>query len=321
MDTHRRRLSALGVVWSLGLVICALAACSGQSVKDPDGDDTKEKARAFSHLGPTEDRLDATTGDVEDWRFFLSDKAGFKEIRVSVGKWKESTITGFVTVFSKVGDIVAEKPIPPGSRGTVNIRFAVQANTQYLVRFKATSGKGEYAVEVGDPIDPCAACTSKQECVDQKCVDKPCGGGCEEGQTCDRVANRCIAPPKTTTSKCDGVSCPRGEVCVRSTGKCATPAAAAPKCGAGEVLKDGECVAKANDIDCTVIDVREAGGGSVLTLSAGDNKGVSKGATGTIKGLKGATFTVIEVYPSRSKAMSKFPPAKFTGNTSASIKR
>jgi len=320
MDPHRRRLSALGFVCRLCPVVLALVACSGQSIKDPDGDDTKERARAFSHLGPTEDRLDATTGDVEDWRFFLSDKAGFKEIRVSVGKWKESTITGFVTIFSKVGDIVAEKPIPPGSRGTVQIRFAVQPNTQYLVRFKATSGKGEYAVEVGEPADPCAACTSKQDCVDQKCVDKPCGGGCEEGQTCDRTANRCIGS-RPIANKCDGVNCSRGEVCVRATGKCATPVTGGPKCGAGEVLKDGECVGKASDIDCTVIDVREAGGGSVLTLSAGDNKGVIKGATGSIKGLKGATFTVIEVYPSRSKAMSKLPPAKFTGNTSASIRR
>ena len=320
MDAHRRRLPAHGIVCGLCLVLSALGACSGQSVKDPDGDDTKERARAFSHLGPTEDRLDAAGGDVEDWRFFLSDKPGQKEIRVSVGKWKESTITGFVTVFSKVGDIVAERPLPSGGRGTVQLRFEVKGNIQYLVRFKATSGKGEYAVEVGEPVDACAACTPKQDCIEQKCVDKPCGGGCDEGMTCDRTANRCIGA-KRSDNKCDGVSCPRGETCSRATGKCAAPAAAAPKCGTGEVLKDGECVSKDNDIDCTVIDVREAGGGSVLTLSAGDNKGVHKGSVGSIKGLRGASFTVIEVYPSRSKAMSKLAPAKFTGNTAASIKR
>lgn len=300
-----------GVLLLATLLTGALAACSGQSVKDPDGDETRLKARPFSRLGPTEDRLDFAVGDQEDWRFFLPEKAGKLELRISVGKWKESSIEGFVTIFTEVGDRVLERPIPPGSSVTIKAQFDVEPDMRYLVRFKANRGKGEYAVEVGEPENPCDACTDKQECVDNKCVDKPCGGDCPEGQTCDRNANKCVAARERPVNKCEGVSCPKGEVCARSTGRCVAvrsePAEPQP--------------AAEPDIDATVIDAREAGAGSVLTLSAGDNKGVKKGQTGSIVGLKGSGFTITDVYPSRSKAACKLPPAKIIGHTKAKINR
>lgn len=310
---------------AFALVLAALgAACSGQSLKDPDGDEVYTKARAFSHMGPTEDKLDPAAGDVEDWRFFQPEKAGKMEIRISVGKWKESTITGTVQVRTIVGDIVLERPIPPGNNVTIKATFDVQPNLKYLVQFKALTGRGEYAVEVGDPENPCAACSDKQECTDNKCVDKPCLGACKDNETCDKNSNKCVAA-KENKNKCEGVSCAKGETCQKSTGRCVTIVVhdkpEAPKCAANQELKGGDCVEKQEDIACMIIDVREGGSGSILTLSAGDNKGVTKGMKGYLIGVKGASFVITEVYPSRSKATSTLPPAKFAGNTKAAIKR
>lgn len=291
------------------------AACSGQSVKDPDGDENRQKARAFLRTGPTEDKLDANVGDFEDWRFFLPEKTRW-EIRISIGKWEESTIQGFVTVYTEVGDRVLERTISPGSQITIKETFDVDTNMRYLVRFKATAGKGKYAVEVGEPEDPCAACTDKQECVEQKCVEKPCGGGCEEGLSCDKPSGKCVKkrdradPPE---NKCAGVDCSKGETCQRSTGRCVAVGSPGPATIGGGPEKEP-------DIDCAIIDAREAGTGAILTLSAGDNKGVKKGMKGVIKGVKGGAFTVIEVYPSRSKATCTTPPSKLVGNTQATIK-
>lgn len=301
-------------VAGLVLAVAVLGACSGQSMKDPDGDEIKDKARPFKSLGPTEDKLDPALGDIEDWRFFLADKSGKMEIRVSVGKWKESSIEGFVTIFTEVGDRVLERPVPPGSAVTVNATFDVEEGKRYLVRFRANRGKGEYAVEVGDPMNPCEACTDRQECVDNKCADKPCGGGCGDGMVCDRSSDKCVKVKEKPENKCEDVRCARGEVCQRSTGRCITvstgPAESTP----------AEPAVNPN-IDCSVIDARESGGGSILTLSAGDNKGVAKGMGGQIKGVKGSGFTIIEVYPSRSKATCKLPPAKLVGNTACTIKK
>jgi hypothetical protein len=311
--------------WFAGVACLALlmAACSGQSLKDPDGDETRLKARPFKHLEPTEDKLDVAAGDLEDWRFFQPEKAGKLEIRVSIGKWEESTLVGFITIFTEVGDRVLERPIAPGSGITIKAEFDVEASMRYLVRFKATSGKGRYAVEVGEPENACSACTDKQECVENKCVDKPCGG-CGDGETCDKGSGKCLKVKAKPEDKCADVKCPSGHFCVRQTGRCAkerTGDKEEKKCGPGEIEKGGECVAKPQDLECAVIDVRESGGGSILTLNCGDNKQVTKGTSGSIRGVKGGTFSVTDVYPSRSKAACKLPPAKFPSNPVAVIKR
>ncbi len=299
-----------------------LLACSGQTTRDPDGDESREKARPFKRLEPTEDRLDVALGDREDWRFFQPEKDGKLELRISIGKWEESSIVGLVTIFTEVGDRVLERTIQPGSGITIKETFDVQASLRYLVRFKATSGKGRYAVEVGEPENPCAACTDKQECTDNKCVDKPCGGSCAEGEACDKTANKCIKTKDKPENKCDGVKCAEGTFCVRQTGRCAKVRdKEEKKCAANQIEKGGECVDKPQDLECPVIDIRESPAGSVLTLSCGDNKGVAKGTSGTIKGAKGSTFTVSDVYPSRSKANCKLPSNKFPANPVAVIKR
>ncbi len=246
------------------------AACSGQHLKDPDGDGDRNSARPFSKLGPTEDRLNPRIGDQEDWRFVQPDKAGDMEMRISVGKWKESTLVGFVTIYTEVGDRIAEKPMPEGS-GTLKFKFSVEPTMRYLVRFRATKGEGEYAVEVDWGENPCDACKDSQECVDDKCVDKP--------------------EPKPEPKR----ERPR-------------PVRDRPK-----------PEPKSNGIACTIIDARVAGTGSVLILSAGDNKGVKSGMKGSIKGLKGGSFKVIAVYPSRSKASCSLPPAKIYGHPNAVI--
>jgi hypothetical protein len=268
----RSRFAAarLGRLLALAGLVSTFAACSGQHLKDPDGDGDRNTARPFSKLGPTEDRLSPRIGDKEDWRFVLPDRDGDMEMRISVGKWKESTLVGFVTVLTEVGDRIEEKALPEGS-GTLKFKFKVTMSTRYLVRFRATKGEGEYAVEVDWGENLCASCSPDQECVEDRCVAK-----------------------KVEAEK------PKERTHTTSTPKPRPPP-------------------KSSGIACTIIDARAAGSGSVLILSAGDNKGVKVGMSGTIKGLKGGNFTINAVYPSRSKAKCSLPPTKIYGNPNAVI--
>lgn len=296
----------------------AVLACSGTTLRDPDGDGTSAKAQMFSRLGPTGDKLDPASGDLEDWRYFQAQTAGRLELRLTHGRFGAvSTLTGTVTVYNPDGTTAATGPIEAGSEKTTRVAFPVRADGTYVVQIKATSGKGEYVVELVPAVDPCGACTDKQNCLDSKCVDKPCGGACSADEVCD-ARGRCV---RDSGSRCVGVRCGKGETCQASTGKCLALAPAAPKCGPSQTLQDGDCVEKVQDIECTVVDVRENGGGAMLTLSAGDRQGVQKGMTGSVKGVKGATFTIVDVYPSRAKAITKVSPVSFSGNLTASIKR
>ncbi len=261
-------------LWQVTAALLALAlvgGCSGQHLKDPDGDGDRNSARPFLKGGPTEDKLNTRVGDREDWRFIQPARTGTMEMRISVGKWKESTVKGHVTIFSEVGDRIAEKSMPEGS-GTLRFKFDVKDDMRYLVRFRANIGTGEYAVEVDFAGSPCDSCAPDQTCEDDKCVAKK-------------------AEPKPRVHR------PR---------KPRKPRKPRP--------------AKRSGINCKVIDARVSGSGSVLTLTAGDNKGVKKGMTGVIKGVRGGIFKVIAVYPTRSKAKCKLPPGKVYGHTSATIR-
>ena len=297
--------------------LASLAACSG-AMRDLDGDGTRNNAKMFSRLGPTEDRLDPSAGDVEDWRYFTATTTGKTELRLTHGRFGAvSTLVGAVTVYNPDGTTAATGPIETGSEKTTRVMFPTKAEGVYVVQIKATAGKGEYVVEIGAASDPCSACTDRQSCTDGRCVDKPCGGACASDETCD-ARNRCV---RETVNRCAGVRCAKGETCQASNGKCVASAPASVKCSSAQVLKDGECVDKVKDIECTVIDARESGGGSTLTLGAGVAQGVEKGMTGSVRGVKGATFTIVETYPSRSKAVTKAPATSFTGNLTAAIKR
>ena len=281
----------------LAFLAIIAAACSGQHLKDPDGDGDRNHARPFSKLGPTEDRLHPRQGDREDWRFVNPERAGRMEMRISVGKWEESSLSGHVTIYTEVGDRIAEKALPTGS-GTLKFRFEVQNDMRYLVRFRATRGKGEYAVEVDWGSDPCADCDEDEDCKDNRCVK--------------------VVVKKGDVDKCAKVDCPRGQRCSSRTGRCYTPR---PSCSSDEVYKGGKCVPKVSDISARIIDARQAGSGSLLILSAGANKGVKKGAKGFVKGLRGGSFVVTDVYPSRSKAKCSQPPGKIYSHPNAVIHR
>lgn len=285
-------------VISVVLAGVLVAACSGQHVKDPDGDGDRNHARAFSKLGPTEDELNPRIGDREDWRFVRPERSGQMEMRISVGKWEESTLAGHVTIFTEVGDRLSEKALPTGA-GTLKFKFDVEDDLRYLVRFKATRGKGQYAVEVDWGSKPCAECPEGTECQDNQCV-------------------KVVTRSPTHVDKCKDVNCPSGEVCSRSSGRCYKPR---PRCSSNQVLKGGECVDKVSNVDARIIDARPAGGGSLLIISAGANKGVKVGAKGSIKGLCKNCFTITNVYPSRSKAKCSQPPAKIYSHPNATIYR
>jgi hypothetical protein len=109
-----------------------------------------------------------------------------------------------------------------------------------------------------------------------------CEGRCSSNQNC--VSGQCVGKAKPRRSK------------VRK---------ASPKCPPGHVRRGGKCKVKVGDVHCSVVDARSAGGGSLITLSAGDNKKVKVGSKGSIRGVSGSSFTVIAVYPTRCKAKCK----------------
>ncbi len=309
--TAKLRRSCLATLAGpLLLVVLALAACSGQSIRDPDNDEKKEKSRPFKATEPTKDNLNEVIGDREDWRFWVPDKTGKGELRVEVSKWEDSsTLQAMVTIFDEAGTQLAQKPMNQANP-TVREQFAVEGARKYYARFKLVSGKGEYIAEMSEPLDPCASCTDKQECQEGKCIDKPCGGPCPDGMICNREKNECIKGKEKPENKCESVSCPKGEMCARSSGKCVP---VPERKDSGEEKKD-------NAIDCDVFEAQDAGTGSILKLSAGENKGVKKGMSGSVKGVKGGSFTVTEVYPTRSKANCKVPAAKVPSGSKASIR-
>jgi len=280
------------------LAMAVAIGCSGQHLKDPDGDGDRNHARPFSKMGPTEDKLNPRVGDKEDWRFVQPDRAGRMEMRISVGKWEESSLAGHVTIYTEVGDRIAEKALPTGS-GTLKFRFEVESDMKYLIRFRATRGKGEYAVEVDWGSDPCAECSDNEDCIDKRCV-------------------RRSSKPAPSGNKCKGVHCPSGQICSRKTGRCFKPR---PRCPKGHVYKGGKCVEKLGPIKAKIIDARAAGTGSLLIINVGANKGVRRGAKGKVLGLRGGSFVVTDVYPSRSKARCNQPPAKIYSHPNATIRR
>lgn len=281
-------------------LLSLLSACSGQALKDPDHDHDRSRARPFRHLEPTLDKLDVQIGDQEDWRWFEPLKSGRLLLRVSVGKWNPSTLQATVTVFTVVGDRLLERPVAPGTT-TLEEAVDVVAGTRYLVRFQASAGAGEYAVQVEEPSDSCAECTPAQICQDGRCVDKPCGGACGEDERCDEASGRCVAEVRPRRDRCQEVDCPAGQVCQR--GRCV------PSRKPVEVQ-----AAPDRDVACRVIDARSAGSGSLLILGCGDNKGIRKGMTGTVPGVAGGACVVTEVYPSRSKVVCKAPPARLVNH-------
>jgi hypothetical protein len=284
--------------FTLLLAVLIAAACSGQSVHDPDHNDTTKNAKAFLIPGPTEDSLDVGKGDREDWRYLLTDKGGTMELKITVGPFGESaSVVGTVTVFTGTSEQLVEQPIQPGSNQNLKLSFKVDANAKYYVRFKALSGKGRYSVAVGEPEDACAACDpQKQECVEGKCRDKPCGGDCPENETCDKVKNVCVKVKAKSEDK------PK------------------PKREASHEEKP-EAAPKSNDLECKIDNVFPEGSGSRLMLNCGDNKQVPTGATGFVKGVKGANFTIKRVFPTRSQALCSLPDTKLSAGLQVVIKR
>ena len=292
----------------LTAALALTAACSGQSMYDPDHNDTAQTAGKLKNA--FEYSLDVGKGDKEDWYFIFPEKSGKLTLTITVGPFGDNaTIAGEVTVFSGASAEMTKLPIAPGGNQALTMSFQVEANSKYYVRFKALSGKGKYSVVAGEPEDACSACDpQKQECFEGKCRDKPCGGDCGDNETCDKVKNVCVK----VKAKSDDRPRPKRE------------ASHEVKCGANEVEKNGECVPKGGDaVECDIHQVLpEVGGsGSRLILRCGKSKEIAVGMSGTVKGVKGASFTINAVWPARSQAHCGLPEGKLQGATSVTIKK
>jgi hypothetical protein len=226
---------------------------------------------------------------------------------------------------------VAVKAIAPGD-DLYTLTWQAEADTTYLFKIEAKSGRSTYEVsplEVKEPPppDPCAnvscdeesgevcengqcvaqkpavctpACKGGKVCQNGECV-VPCGGVCTKGTICNRVKNECVKDP------CAGKVCPAGEKC--SGGVCRAP----PKPCNGACAADEKCVNNkcekpaeapqpaAGPVTGSIQQVIPEGAKTVIVISAGTNKGVKKGDTGSISGVSG-TFRVIEVFEYRCKA-------------------
>ncbi len=302
----------------------------------------KDANPASATLPQITTKLDATgTIDAKknkvDWKIMTAPMAGDAKLVVSFPE--DHKVEGQVGVYSplaageKVPEALAEKSVSPDN-DIYTLKWEVEAGKSYLFKIAATGGAGAYTVSSLDiteppPPDPCLGvecpdgeeCNDKGECVaeapqvckpacrggkvcmDGECV-APCGGSCPRGQICNRKENECVRDP------CFGKNCPSGERCYGGVCKAVPkPKPCGGKCGADEKCVSDKCVKEdtspppsGGPITGSIVQILPAGAKSTIFINRGSVKGVKVGMSGTIKGVPGGTFKIVEVYEFRCKA-------------------
>jgi hypothetical protein len=324
---------ALRAATLVALLVPVAAACGSAPPADPDGSPSAPSLPLITSRLAVTGELDAAKNKV-DWKTMTAALTG--DAKLSVTLPEDHKLTGEVGVYNVPSDAktppekVVMKAIEPGD-DVYTLTWQAEADTTYLFRIQATSGASTYEVSPLDvkeppPPDPCAnvecgedekceagqcvaippavctpACKGGKVCENGECV-LPCGGACGKGMICNRTKNECVKDP------CAGKVCPAGEKC--SGGVCKAP----PKPCGGACAADEKCVN--NKCEKPAAEAPPAGGGPVtasiqqivpdgakttVIISAGTNKGIKKGDTGSISGVPGV-LKVIEVYEYRSKA-------------------
>ncbi|MGM0578713.1 MAG: hypothetical protein ACQEXJ_23525 [Myxococcota bacterium] len=328
-----------------GLVAATLAAC-GPMYKDTDHE--PGTARAVPVDLEVEDSLDADEGDEVDWKQVTPMEDGTARLALRVGdpfKGKHS-LKGRVVVFDRDANEQTRRAIEPNVV-RYDVAWEAKADTTYLVKFEADRGRAPYSIEYDlEPADPCAdvVCDEYSECREGTCVQvrpkdcggecpkglvcvegecvEPCDGGCPRGFDCDEDANECVKDP------CYGKRCPSGHYCRR--GRCIKrrvrkpkpkPEGCSPPCGAGEECKGTRCVKveQGGPIAARIVQATPSGSKTVLILNRGSRHEVKVGQRGKLQGV--GSFKVVEVYPTRCKAILGKPATAISGAKNAVIYR
>lgn len=249
-------------VLALACALVALVRCAPNRVIDDD--DTCSKAKPLPPIVIRQDSLNVTLGDRSDCSLVKYFKDALAKVEFRIGTaFEHHNLKGIITVYDQDGQVLDQRPVDP-SLFKYNFEFEVKAQKAYYVEFKATEGGYDYAATVNfGPLDPCARCTTEEECVEGKCraKEKVCEPACdeEEGLICEegkcvpacnpecRKGFRCDIEEKKCVAK--GVpcvpACKKDFRCDYRNGTCrpkTVVAGCAGGCKAGEVCKDSKCV-------------------------------------------------------------------------------
>jgi len=300
----------------IALVALALSAgCGDIQQSTDDTDNVQAKALLLPPNMLVKDDINASEGDLEDWR----DLTVFVDSNVTLlyaigGMGSQHDVVGDVTCFDQKSREIAGEPVSP-EKQTYELSFEALGKEHYFCRFRIKSGSSAYTINTETKAiqkDPCAACGLEDRCLDGRCIPRgECYPACTAGQECD--GGMCVCPKGTDWD-------PKKAVCAPVKRK-ASPAPApakltcTPECGAGLVCdtKTGQCVkaapaapAPAGKGGAKVLSaVPDGSKGSVLTINRGSHHGVEKKQRGTLD--NGATIDVIEVFPFRCRASTKLP--------------
>lgn len=322
---------------ALSLLATALTACPSGPPPDPDMT-ASPKVPSVPLDFDVDDSIDGAKDKV-DFKILNARKAGKAKVVVTFAD--NHKVAGTVGVLGDDGTTNVEAKIVSEGENEYVLGFDVDAGATYYLKISSTKGASKYKVNftISAPVvvDPCAnvECEENQECKDGKCADipepvcepackgglvcvngsceKPCGGGCQRGQICNRRSNECVKDP------CFQKTCAAGERCVGGACKpnvtAPTTKECKPACTGGATCNTttGKCEGGGGDptpvpdncagpLNGSLVQVLPQGTKSVLVINRGSKVCVKVGQTGRINGVDGA-FKITEVYEFRSKAI------------------
>jgi hypothetical protein len=298
----------------------------------PDTDDEQPKALRLTPEILVKDEIDVNKSDSTDWKDF----SYFKEANVTVvfmfgEPFTPHRLNGTITLFNFKGEVLDKTQVYPRKR-EYPFSFLSTPSEHFFFKIDAKKGGSPYMVETKiQPVDPCLKCRAEEicckpdniccrpneSCVEGKCTDKsgecdppctpdkicengvcekPCKGGCPKGKICSRELKRCVPAEEK--------KCPAGTV--KKGNKCISESKCNPPCGANEICngETGTCEPSGNKTG-TIVNYYPVSSGTEFIINLGSVDGIKIGSKGFISGVKGGSFTVIEVYPSRAKAKTK----------------
>ncbi len=327
---------------ALPILFVLVLLAAGCRRDKPDPHSTMDTALGLSAGDEVRDSVNVPKYDRVDWRVFSHSEEAEIKVVYRVGDFTgDHDVTGVIEVFDSEGNVLDTARVAPGSRN-FPLQFVARPHANYFLRLTATEGAATYIIYAqAERIDPCERCGPDEQCIDDRCelkrpacdpecdVAEECRDGrcvaieCARGEHFSRRAAECVPDP------CYRHRCRRGERCVRRAGRAvcvrprpARPAGCDPPCGADQICRRGQCVAKPTEcppcpsgqkcdpetntcrpigrIEARILNHWPADGATVMLLNRGSVHGITRGMKGRISG--GGSVQVIEVYPAQSRA-------------------